>query len=126
MNNFVEQRGDIEKPRHSYYVPQDDGNGNYLEAQLNWKRLVECVQTKDPVMFQVYKRIGWYDAFKRKNAKNFDDMFKPDEMLFSEMKNIIRKLVLVDPAERLKLKDVRPKLKALDKNLIDDFLLLKE
>jgi len=24
MNNFVEQRGDFQKPRHSYYVPQDD------------------------------------------------------------------------------------------------------
>ena len=104
-------------------MPQD-GNENNLEAQLNWKRLVECVKSKDPVMFEVYKRIGWYDAFKNKNAKNFDEMFKPDEMLFSDMKQIIRNLVLVDPAERLKLKDVRPKLQNL--NLIDDFLILKE
>ena len=107
-------------------MPQDDGNENYLEAMLNWEKLVECVKTKDPVMFEVYKRIGWYDAFKRKNAKKFDEMFKPDEMLFNEMKNIIKNLVLVDPAERLKLKDVRLKLKDLNKNLIDDFLLLKE
>ena len=107
-------------------MPQDDGNENYLEAMLNWEKLVECVKTKDPVMFEVYKRIGWYDAFKRKNAKKFDEMFKPDEIMFSEMKNIIKNLVLVDPAERLKLKDVRLKLKDLNENLIDDFLLLKE
>ena len=75
-------------------------------------------------MFEVYKRIVWNDILKGGNANHFDDMFKPDEILFRNIKNMITKLVLVQPSDRMKLKEVRRHLENL--NLSEDFLLLKE
>ena len=82
-------------------------------------------------MFEVYKRIGWHDALNRSltSAEDLDKMFELDEKLFDEMKDIITKLVVAKPADRMKLKETREKLVALNSkdvlDKIDDFLLLK-
>ena len=84
-------------------------------------------------MFEVYKRIGWHDAFNNKNdVGDFDEMFKSDENLFNGLKKIITELVLVEPEDRVKLTEARKQLLELDK-LIDKlklsstgYLLLKE
>ena len=90
------------------------------------------MKAKDPAMFEVYKRIGWHDAFNNKsgNVDDFDDMFKSDEDLFNGLKKIITELVLVEPQKRVKLTEARKQLLELDK-LIDyhsstGYLLLKE
>ena len=82
-------------------------------------------------MFEVYKRIGWHDALKGNpsSPENLDKMFELDEKLFDKMKDIITKLVVAKPADRMKLKETREKLVALNSmdvlDKIDDFLLLK-
>ena len=82
-------------------------------------------------MFEVYKRIGWHDALKGNvtSPEDLDKMFKLDENLFDDMKDIITKLVVAKPADRMKLKETREKLVALNSmgvlDKIDDFLLLK-
>ena len=96
-----------------------------------WKQLLECVKSKNPAMFEVYKRIGWHDALNRNvtSPEDLDKMFELDEKLFEKMKDIITKLVVAKPADRMKLKETREKLVALNSNdvldKIDDFLLLK-
>ena len=88
-------------------------------------------------MFEVYKRIGWHDALNRSligpdsdwTPEDLDKMFELDEKLFAKMKDIITKLVVAKPADRMKLKEAREKLVALNAmgvlNEIADFLLLK-
>ena len=96
-----------------------------------WKQLLECVKSKNPAMFEVYKRIGWHDALNRNvtSPEDLDKMFELDEKLFEKMKDIITKLVVAKPADRMKLKETREKLVALNSmdvlDKIDDFLLLK-
>ena len=96
-----------------------------------WKQLLECVKSKNPAMFEVYKRIGWHDALNRNvtSPEDLDKMFELDEKLFEKMKDIITKLVVAKPADRMKLKETREKLVALNSmgvlDEIDDFLLLK-
>ena len=96
-----------------------------------WKQLLECVKSKNPAMFEVYKRIGWHDALNRNvtSPEDLDKMFELDEKLFEKMKDIITKLVEAKPADRMKLKETREKLVALNSmdvlGKIDDFLLLK-
>ena len=82
-------------------------------------------------MFEVYKRIGWHNALKGIESqrddgslKVFDEMYKPDELLYTKMKNLISKLVVVEPADRMKLKEAREILKSLES--LNDFLFLKE
>ena len=101
------------------------------DSKLNWQQLIKCVESKNPAMFEVYKRIGWHDALNRNvtSPEDLDKMFELDEKLFDEMKDIITKLVVAKPADRMKLKETREKLVALNSNdvldKIDDFLLLK-
>ena len=96
-----------------------------------WKQLLECVKSKNPAMFEVYKRIGWHDALNRNvtSPEDLDKMFELDEKLFEKMKDIITKLVVAKPADRMKLKETREKLVALNSmgvlDEINDFLLLK-
>ena len=97
-----------------------------------WQQLLECVESQNPAMFEVYKRIGWHDALNRNltNPEDLDKMFKLDEKLFEKMKDIISKLVVAKPADRMKLKETREKLVELNSmgvlDAIDDFLLLKQ
>ena len=101
---------------------------------LNWLKLIQCVNRKDPAMFEVYKRIGWhhvlapYSKTNQTIEKNIDQMYEPDEELFQKIKTIISKLVVVKPADRMKLKEARDQLMALDNVLkeFNDFLLLKK
>ena len=97
-----------------------------MKARLNWEKLIECVKDKDPAMFKVYKRIGWFYALESGNAEDFDEMFQHDEKVFRDMKNLISDLVLVKPSERMKLIDARRDLSNLLLSLSDEFLLLKE
>ena len=82
-------------------------------------------------MFEVYKRIGWHDALNRNltSPENLMNMFELDEKLFAKMKDIITNLVVAKPEDRMKLKEAREKLVALNSmgvlDEIDDFLLLK-
>ena len=90
------------------------------------------MERKDPAMFEIYKRISWHHILAADPTidKNIDQMFMADEKLFEKIKKIISDLVVVKPAERLKLKDARDQLIALDGNNalqeFNDFLLLKK
>ena len=92
--------------------------------------LTECVQSDDPVMFEVYKKIGLHYAKLGRDGslKYYDEMFKPDEFLYDEIKQIIPKLVLVDPVKRMNLKKAKEILSAMDSKVqnLNDFLLLKK
>ena len=82
-------------------------------------------------MFEVYKRIGIHNALSSSLSipEDLDKMFELDEKLFAKIKNIITKLVMAKPADRMKLKETREKLVALNSmgvlDEINDFLLLK-
>ena len=83
-------------------------------------------------MFEVYKRIGWHHDLisNDTSATNIDDKYEADEKLFGKIKEIISALVVVEPARRMKLKDARNSLIALDSKdvlkQVNDFLLLKK
>ena len=102
------------------------------QAHSNWLELIKCVERKDPAMLEIYKRISWHHFLAADPTidKNVDEMFMADEKLFDKIKKIISGLVVVKPAERLKLKDARDQLIALDGNNalqeFNDFLLLKK
>ena len=86
-------------------------------------------------MFEVYKRIGIHKlqhyalSSSLSIPEDLDKMFELDEKLFAKIKNIITKLVMAKPADRMKLKETREKLVALNSmgvlDEINDFLLLK-
>ena len=97
-------------------------------------KLLECVERKDrnPAMFEVYKRIGWHHALisDDTSATTIDNKYEADEKLFGKIKEIISELVVVEPAQRMKLKSARDRLIELDSKdvlqRVNDFLLLKK
>ena len=101
---------------------------------LNWKKLKECVERKDenPSMFEVYRRIGLHHdlIINDTSATNIDNKYEADEKLFNKIKEIISELLVVEPANRMKLKSARDKLTELDSKdvlqRVNDFLLLKK
>ena len=98
-------------------------------TQMNWEQLIKCVESKNPAMFEFYKRIGIHTAGLT-SPENLDEMFELDEKLFAKMKDIITKLVKAKPADRMKLKEAREKLVVLNSMVVDEidekkFLLLK-
>ena len=99
----------------------------------NYEKLIECVESEDPAMFEVYKRIEWHYA-PIDSLDNFDKRFERDDSLFNEIKNLITELVLVQPEKRMKLHKAKAKLDEFESNSLSEeylqhfnnFLLLKE